>query len=877
MDLGTMYATLTMGTKGMQKTKAQLQAFEKRAQRTQARINTLRTNIDAAGASVAKWSGRLQVASERLMRIGYYTSMYLTLPIVGAGAATLAFQKRFGAVMFRVEHLLENNTQKVQDFTNSIVQMGPEVGQGPFALARSLEAVQQEGIKVEDSLNIVEEASKAAAMTGQRNVSMFARAVGNVATGLKVSGEEAAGFVAQLTGRAGMMLQKVTMSVGEVGTQARMAGLSLRELGSMFDVLDDMGRHLYRSTTELKGAFQTLNMSTEPVAKNLRNILKEQGLVPFLEKLNEYAEEKDGVIAEIFPKGSLRVLDDLRSHIDDLRKTQNEWSNSLDYIDDKHKEFKKTVEYQFRSAISTLETTFVKLGNVMKKPMIYFLEIVNEKLKDFTDAVKNLSQEQIEAYLSTVKWIAVIGPLTIGLGLIGSIIGSVGVAVGKLISVIQYLLTPWGILIAVLGTTVTLIGRNIAQNRKHQKELDKTAKLAEKYGVSMEYGFRAGQKATEDMREKHAELEVLRGSLKRTYEQIDKAKGKLQEFEKGSVEYKATASTLSTLEAEREEIIKRLNENYGDYLEKQLDAGMAYSEIAKQLDKANAALEKRIKLKAAEVASEELMEKMIEAQQVIWRVEKELKKLNEERAGMEGYTPLMQSKRETIRQWEELKKVYQEQWREMQKMMDDLDITMGGGDDARSEIDKLEERFQSLYDTGAMSEEGELSPIQKLSNELKELRMQGKFMGDEFDKMDDKIGAYENAITSLIEKIVKGEGDTEKLRRQLNQLSITYENLSKIDESISSLAEVQTGMNNIQKETVETDRLMKNAFRGMQTSLETALEDSKNIFRAFSDFFGDFIQGLIIKMASAIAATLLLTLLLPAPTTAHGVSMGQFG
>ncbi len=176
-----------------------------------------------------------------------------------------------------------------------------------------------------------------------------------------------------------------------------------------------------------------------------------------------------------------------------------------------------------------------------------------------------------------------------------------------------------------------------------------------------------------------------------------------------------------------------------------------------------------------------------------------------------------------------------------------------------------------------MSEEGELSPIQKLSNELKELRMQGKFMGDEFDKMDDKIGAYENAITSLIEKIVKGEGDTEKLRRQLNQLSITYENLSKIDESISSLAEVQTGMNNIQKETVETDRLMKNAFRGMQTSLETALEDSKNIFRAFSDFFGDFIQGLIIKMASAIAATLLLTLLLPAPTTAHGVSMGQFG
>jgi TP901 family phage tail tape measure protein len=463
MNLGTMYATLGIKTTGFTKAKVMMGSLQDSTKKV---TDQLRTQ-----------GKQLQVNAERMMRLGYYTSMYLTLPILGAGVATLAFQKRFGATMNRVENMIEVSREKTNKWREEIMDLAPKTGQGPFALARALEIVQQEGVNASEAMQVVEKAAIAASVTGSRQLSILAQAVANVSSGLQVAPQEAAGFVARLVGKEGVMPMRVGTMFGEIAANARVLGVGLRDLGAAFGVVNDAGSLSWRIAGRLDNVFSDLLATSGSVAQQLRDVLRDDGLVVFLETIKEIEKTKPGVIAQIFSKNSLKILRNLVNNLPIIRKEYDSWSISANYLNEKLKGVNDTVQFQYKIALATLESTFVKLGQVLKSKMIGFLQEVNKQLQQFTSWVRSLSQEQINQIISIAKWVAAIGPLLMVLGLLGSLVGNVLSLIARLLPIITkaaWVIHP--LVMAVSGLVVGLISL-------HNKFADTEDKITSFMGI----------------------------------------------------------------------------------------------------------------------------------------------------------------------------------------------------------------------------------------------------------------------------------------------------------------------------------------------------------------------------------------------------------
>jgi hypothetical protein len=931
MNLGNMYLTLAARTRGFKKAKARMQSLQKTTDKTTSRFGALGRGLSQFQAGVKDYkqsideldkpmkrlgkrfmrveAGLKNIAShalragERLMRLGFYTGMYLTLPILGAGAATLAFQKRFGATMNRVQNLLGATQDQTAEFKRQIMELGPKTGQGPFALARSLELVMQEGIDASKAMGVVEKAAKATSITGQRNMSQLAQAIANVTAAMGVSPGRAAGFVTKLVGEEGMRRAfRISTTIGEIASNAKALGVELKTLGGVLGVIGDEGRLSWRIASDLDNVFNDLLETAEKgkprinaLRNELRGLIRQRGLVPFLQRV----KKELGTVAfqDLFSKSSLKVLRGLVSVLPKLSKETGKWANLVGYLDEKFKGVQGTVQFQFNQAVSTLESTFVKFGQVIKGPMIYALKRANDWLQNLIDTIHNLSREQINNILTIGKWIAAIGPVFMAGGLLITLIGSIISSLQKIGWVIRGMLRgPWALLITALITVGQWLVRLGLQARKEKKQMQELAKATQRYGEIMDAAGQAGMDATDTMRRNRAEISIYKDQLQDVSEEIRKQKDRLDSLQKGTADYKIAAAKLNALEERKQRLISTVNRKYGDYLDTNLKMSMSYNEMAKQLDKVNKEMLKAVKITAYKKAMAEVQRKIVDVSLELDRTQEKAK---------EAADKIVELGRKTKQEV-----VVSPTGQAMTRTFGAADKYSRKLDDLSQKEKELVERRKNLKNRledliNAMSKEGLLTKENTKKQEKQNKTW--KEYQDIINSIMSDIGAaankteqltkLNNALWRSAEKVLDTEikmaqlGERGKLALstiafggkigqgsvQANQMA---ENLNKVKQSYS---EVRQEMGVLSREGIEFERIMRNAFQGMQTAIQRSLENSKNIFQAFGDFFKDFIKGMIIRIASAIAATAILGIVLsslgittmvgPGP----GVGTGIFG
>lgn len=767
--------------KAIDETDAPMKKFGKRVMQLEMRMKNLASSFLRAG--------------ERLMRLGFYMGMYLTLPILGAGAATLMLQKRFGATFKRMEILLGNTSKQLQGFKKEILNIAPKTGQGPFAMIKALQIVQQEGVEASQAMNLVAAAAKGATLTGVRSLGRFANAVANVRSAMKTTSDAAVAFVTKFIGKEGVNnIWRMSEVFGEWGATAVNLGISLDELGGLLGVLNDRGRRGWRIAGDMDKVFDSLISTTSELGMSLRKTLTEEGLVAFLERL-----DKMQAIPDLFGRTGRRAILGMLQNLDLIREEIQGYEDDVRTLDDMMEEFRKTVEFQFKRAISTLESTFIELGEAIKAPMVQALQWLNGLLIRITDDLRNLSKEQIDNRIKWTLWVAAIGPVMMALGLLITLIGSTISALQKIYSVLKWMaLHPWAILAtAIIFVVQWLVRLGIAAHRE-KKQMEELAKATEKYGLIMDAAGQAGMDATHKMRRNRAEISVYKDRLQELSQEIENQKGKLESLQKGTADYKIATARLNALEERKQRLIDTINRKYGDYIETNLEMSMSYNEMARQLDKVNKEMLKAVKITAYRRAMDEIQDKIVDLKVKLDEAGDKWEETFQKMVGAGGLsTKKLSAWLMTQADWKQMVAIgeYNDQLdnlaekqlerAERKKMLEKrtqrlIDIMAKEGLLTEDMTKKQKEQNETLEEywnrmkKAIFGAEAMTTAMETLRQRLDEIQLQSKAFGKDFDIIQEKADAYRSAIEGLITEMVKADKVTDKQRKNLTLLSSEY-------------------------------------------------------------------------------------------------------
>ena len=768
MNLGRMYADLEVKTSGFKKAEAQMKSFTRTARvradiyrnRVAKRIvahtammsdsvknrfgqmgNSIKNFTKKTGGQLKIWRGQMTdwayaaskagnaagiagkkfqnlaramaVSGEQLMRFGFYTSMYITLPLVGAGAAALMLQKRFGFVAQQMETFMGISERKMSSWSKQIGEIAKETGQYSYALLMSLKQIVATTDDTATAMSVLRESAKAATAAGVKRMQTLTQAIASAKDayqGMGITVEGVAQVIAQMAGQ-GMQPWSIGRAFGEIARNAAEAGVKFHELAGALSVAEDTGMGVFWVAQQLNSLFVDLRKVNEDyigTVNELRSTLRNAGLVPFLEKLDSL---DDVTKQAIVSSNTLNAINSLqRIGWNKLRDQIAEFKPEVGKLDKLFNEMSDTLQVRLNKTLAIVTTSFRRLGRKAIEPLIYFLEIVSDKVIWLADYFDSLTQKQVQNYMHWAKWLAIMGPIAMAIGLVISALGHL-LTLGQWAVKIGLKLTSyWGIMltgaVALAAGITHLIDRARGLNSvfdETQKQASNTANEIEKLNVSL--------------RITNKELGKRTSTIEQQMKNLDSMSQKRMRSLKNRVQ-----SQLST--------------------ERQYTAQLR-AEMQKRFEQDELIQKRREKLKKT----------VSEAQKVFWQ--NQIKKRKEAIA-----------------------EIIRNEFEANQKRINLL----------KSFIIAINKVYEGIDGGGVIGvDKEELSIMEKLAQRLEEIKLEAKYLGDEYSIIQEKASAYRSAIVGLITEMVKADKITSEQRKNLALLSSEYLLLKSRIEDIKNI------------------------------------------------------------------------------------------
>ena len=719
-------------------------------------IRNFGKRLDANMEKLAKWGKAGAQAGEQFMRFGYYASMYLTLPIIGAGVAAVGFQKRFGAALNQLNNLMGVSKQKVESIKETILDLAPKTGQGTYELIDSFKIIMQKGFKAGQTLRILEKTAKATSASNTRSVQNMAMAVSSAMSSYGKShllASEATSTLLKLMGEEGIQARMLTSALGGVLRPAANLGVKFKDLGAAIAIAGDTGKNVAWVSSQLLSVFDALRNPTDKAREalqrlykegfvGLRKILREKGLLALLKKLNNLFTNHKRVMSQVIFSGEEfnGLLDLLRNDMSVVEDQFRQFNTTLGYVEEKFQGVTHTIQFKFQRAMSETETMFVRIGETIKGPATHALDSLNKFLGEAANKFESLTQKQINNIITISKWIAIMGPAAMALGLIASILSNIAIVIGKVRIALKLLFSTLSLVIGAGTALATGIIYLIERLRGLKTWFDKSSESAKNWKEQIK-GLGAVLKQTEK-------------GLISEYKFIQQ---KLKSIQKMSQTQLRT--TVAQIQGQINQE-KRFTFNIEQELKKRLKANEKYQSVLKKL--------------RDPTTSDEWVH--------IYEKERlSIKKLIAERSGMN------ESYEESKKRIKELEKALIK----VNKLVKDFDIgSIGGigiGDDGIKESLALWQKLQKYSDMEALL---------------------GK---DNYNFASKAASAYRNELNKLTEASIRGEDVSYKYMQRLAQQALAYEKLAEVNKEVNKeLNDQLTIMEKLNKQLRTNEERNKN-------------------------------------------------------------------
>lgn len=417
---------------------------------------------------------RFEALGSSLKTVGSNMSKYVTLPLAGIGAASVATAANFeksmsqvAATMGMTAEEINNGSESYKKLEKAALDMGATTQFSASEASEALNYLALAGYDAEKSVETLPTVLNLAA-AGGLELGYASDVMTDAMSALGLETSQAANFVDQLAKTS----QKSNTSVGQlgeailtVGGTAKVLAGGTTEMNTALGILADNGIKGAEGGTALRNVILSLSAPTDKAAKTMNKL----GLEVFdaqgnMRPLNEIFKDLDGTLSTMTQGEQTKVLSELFNKVD-LKSVNALLANSGERFDelsgyianadgaaaDMADTMNNNLSGQLTLLKSGLEGAAISIGNALM-PMI---KVLVEWINNLVNWFNNLNPGIQTAITMFGLVVASIGPVLL-------IVGHLCIAIGGLITFFSASGAGAGILSAAIGALSGPIGMAIA-------------------------------------------------------------------------------------------------------------------------------------------------------------------------------------------------------------------------------------------------------------------------------------------------------------------------------------------------------------------------------------------------------------------------------
>lgn len=402
-------------------------------------------------------------AGRNISAAGTTLTRNLTLPLVGAGGAALAFATDFNAGMANVASLGADAQAAVAGWTPALQEMAVEVGKSTGDLTDGLYNVVSAFGAGDDSLGILETNARAAAA----GLASTTDAINLTSAVTKGYGDTSLGAVQGVSDLALKTVQlgqttfpELAASIGRVVPLAAQLGVAQDELFAVMATGTGVTGNAAEVSTQLRGVLQSLMAPTEDMA-NLFDVwgyssgealLESEGLAGAIDLIASYASEADIPLQKMI--GSiegqtlaLALNSSLSESYTEKLGAMADAAGATDEAFAAQTEGVNAFGFQMKQLGVEFQTTAEQLGAALIPVMQELLSVAQPAI----EWVRGMVGRFVEMDPAGQRIVIVIGALAAALGPVLMVLGPIVSGIGALVGILGALLSPIGLVIAAVA------------------------------------------------------------------------------------------------------------------------------------------------------------------------------------------------------------------------------------------------------------------------------------------------------------------------------------------------------------------------------------------------------------------------------------------
>lgn len=421
----------------------------------------LTRSLQGAEAAMAK-------AGRNMQRVGRTLSVRVTAPILAVGAAATKMGADFEAEMQKIVGLVGVSQDQVDAWSSELLDLGPQLGQTPKALAEGLFFVTSAGFRGAAAMEVLTATARAAS-SGLGDVATIADAVTSAVNAYGIENLSAADATDVLTAavREGKLeAESLAPVLGNLLPVASGMGVQFDQVAGILAVFSRTGQDAAAGATSLLNLMLTLQKPTAQTSRllegagismgELRDIASQQGgLIEVMRILERTFAGNDEALARIFPniRAFRGVMNALAQDADTVDSIMSGVANSTGAADHAFASAEDTVKFLINSALSKLAGSLIRIGTVIGPSVANVLSNIADVVERVAIAFEGLDPPLQRVVLSLVSLAAAAGPVLLVLGGLAASVKALGLGI-----LVRGLVSAGGALIPVVTGATSLSG-----------------------------------------------------------------------------------------------------------------------------------------------------------------------------------------------------------------------------------------------------------------------------------------------------------------------------------------------------------------------------------------------------------------------------------
>lgn len=422
----------------------------------------------AVAAEMAKVGEKVQEAGQKVSAIGDKMTAAVSAPIMAAGAGALQASLSYEDALAKLSTIADTSEVSMEELSNQILDLSKDSGIAADVLANNVYDAISAGQATGDAVMFVANATQLArAGFTSTDAALDILTTSLNAYGLAAEDVTRVSDVLINTQNLGKTtVDQLASSMGKVIPTAKANGVEIEDLAGAYAVMTANGIATAETTTYLNSMLNELGKNGSTAADAFAagtEHIKEGGLTmkeamdagweltDVLSILDEQAGESGTTISNMFGSAEAgKAAAVLWDNGDKLNKAVEAMGASAGSTTAAYEKL-NTTSFEIEKTTNDLKVSLIEVGNVLKSELMPLFNAGIEKLKEFSSAISNMSDEEKKQAIKIAGIVAAIGPLLSVGGRLITGVGKVMALAPKISTALTALSGPVGIAVAAIA------------------------------------------------------------------------------------------------------------------------------------------------------------------------------------------------------------------------------------------------------------------------------------------------------------------------------------------------------------------------------------------------------------------------------------------